>query len=213
MGKRGPQAKVKLDMYSEDDFGETIEEDFVPEPEDTTQIEDEDVDLSMCTTPIKQQKRTGKPSIISKVKVDILYALSKGQSRTQAADYAGVHRETLHKWIRKASNPDCDNEELKIFLTEIRKAEAVHAQNLLDLLGSSATHSWQAAAWILERRYKYVKPGDVSTQNVKITNEQQQKEDNFSPNSKEGRKAIIDAVSSLPQEILDAALKARKEKE
>ncbi len=73
----------------------------------------------------------------------ILQALRLGNTRTCAAEAAGIDHGTLSHWT--ARYPE--------FLTEVKKAEAEAQQRAVKVIVDAAPTSWQAAAWLLERRH------------------------------------------------------------
>ena len=83
----------------------------------------------------------------------IAEALSQGCSRSAAAAIGGIHDETLQKWL------DAQPE----FVMQVHSAEAECQSNMLRLVQQAAegyqagektyAGQWQAAAWLLERRW------------------------------------------------------------
>ena len=69
-------------------------------------------------------------------------ALEIGNTRTAAALGAGIDRGTFAAWCRR----------YPAFLRAVEKAEAVGQQRLVGQVALAARTTWQAAAWMLERR-------------------------------------------------------------
>ncbi len=73
----------------------------------------------------------------------ILKALRLGNTRTTAAAYAGVSRETLYAWMRESLT----------FSDAVIEAEASAEVGHVECIAKAASKgSWMASAWWLERR-------------------------------------------------------------
>lgn len=85
------------------------------------------------------------------VKRKLLEAIRSGATYEIAAKYAGIGRSTLHRWLAAGRAGDPDYLELAQAVDE---AESQGAVQCLALIRKSAMGgTWQAAAWLLERRY------------------------------------------------------------
>lgn len=104
------------------------------------------------------------------VKAKILAASRRGMSRARAAQCAGVGVSTYKLWVQRANAGD---EPYASFLAEVKDAEADAERRLLALIRGHAVETWQAAAWLLERRYpkRYALRQRV-THEVQLTEEQ-----------------------------------------
>lgn len=97
-------------------------------------------------------------------------ALRDGKSRGEAARLAAIGRRTLYDWLAKGKTQTPEgvdayaDDEYGNLVQEVEHAEAEWEQTLLDQIRDAASgahtnrfgerqHSWQAAAWILERRW------------------------------------------------------------
>jgi hypothetical protein len=72
----------------------------------------------------------------------IIDCLKAGNTRTAAAALAGIDQDTLTNWINRYSD----------FSEAVKKAEAEAETRSVKIIQEAANHSWQAAAWWLERR-------------------------------------------------------------
>jgi AcrR family transcriptional regulator len=71
-------------------------------------------------------------------------AVALGATNELACYYAGISHETFYQWLR--NKPD--------FFEAIKEAEARGAVSRLAKIEKAASDgNWQAAAWLLERRY------------------------------------------------------------
>lgn len=95
----------------------------------------------------------GRPQAYTPEKAaKIIAAVRKGLPYKLAAAAGGVSYNTFIRWRNDGSNPD-GPPHFRQFLNQLRQAEAEAAGRLLALIEKSGKTNWQAAAWILERRY------------------------------------------------------------
>lgn len=74
----------------------------------------------------------------------------KGLPWKACAGAAGIHHTTLLKWRTKGEDGE---EPYAALVADVEKAEAESIHDLLSRIEAAATETWQAAAWLLERRY------------------------------------------------------------
>ena len=89
-------------------------------------------------------------SLDDSVKARIVAAVEAGCGRRVAAQAAGVDRSTLLRWL--ASGRD-GVEPFASLLREVQVAEARGEASCLDVIRAASARTWQAAAWLLERRH------------------------------------------------------------
>jgi len=95
-------------------------------------------------------------------------AIRNGSTYLLACSYAGIDYTTLRKWIIQAEEDLKKYEAKKIkketifiqLFDSIKKAEGEITQEALMQIRKSGRNSWQAYAWLLERRY----PGEYGRQ-------------------------------------------------
>ena len=73
-----------------------------------------------------------------------------GNTLEVAATAAGVHRATLHRWMKTGREEERGL--YRKFLNEVEKAKAEAEARDVALIAKAATADWRAAAWRLERR-------------------------------------------------------------
>ncbi|MCL4736495.1 MAG: hypothetical protein KJ050_16340 [Candidatus Omnitrophica bacterium] len=100
------------------------------------------------STPVRKTKQAKHPGgcptkRTPKARAKILEAISLGATYQLAANYAGMHYDTLNEWRK-------DDAEFSDALTE---AEGKAACKWLKKIEAAAARNWLAAAWKLERRY------------------------------------------------------------
>lgn len=88
----------------------------------------------------------------------LVTALQAGSYREQAALHAGISVSTFYRWMKEGEAAEADEiPASKSRAREIREAvqnaEASGELHLLATIKAAAPKSWQAAAWILERKY------------------------------------------------------------
>jgi len=77
-------------------------------------------------------------------------ALRAGNTRAAAADYAGVGKTTFYRWIDKGKEQKTGA--FRDFWDAVKKAEADAEVRNVAIIQQAAKKTWQAAAWLLERR-------------------------------------------------------------
>lgn len=109
--------------------------------------------------------KRGGNSNISKKRIDaIVEAASLGCTRALQAKAAGISPGTLYRWIADGKQPKANGLRREL-VQRLEKAEADGATKLLQQVRAAAETDgrWQAAAWLLERRYGYNRSGAATT--------------------------------------------------
>ena len=87
-----------------------------------------------------------------------------GMTHELAAQYGGISEKTFYIWLNHANRPDAANCYVQ-FLQAVKAAEADNAARCLLVIDDAANDgSWQAAAWMLERRHKYQRQASVQVE-------------------------------------------------
>lgn len=95
--------------------------------------------------------RGRKPKLTPEVQEAVVQAVALGATHELAALYAKLSRDTVWRWLKRG---EADLEgPYRAFALAVREAEAKSAAQCLALIRSAAKGSWQAAAWLLERRF------------------------------------------------------------
>ncbi len=96
---------------------------------------------------------TGRPTCFTVAKANrIVDAIRRGLPFKLAAAAGGVSYNTFVRWRNEGSNPNAPRH-LREFCNHVRSAESEAAQRFLGLIEAAAERSWQAAAWMLEKRH------------------------------------------------------------
>ena len=124
-----------------------------------------------------------------------------GMTYQLAAQYGGIGERTLYKWLKLGDQPNSDPAFVQ-FRQAIKAAEADNAARCLLAIDEAATDgSWQAAAWILERRHNYLRPNVVQ-----LETRREPELEVVDPTAEDGRALVIEHVSQLPEDLILAAL-------
>ena len=94
----------------------------------------------------------GRPTKLTpEVQATIVNALAAGTYLETAASAAGVERHTLNAWLKNGAQ--CKSGVQREFSTAIKKALASAELRFGATIAIASQSQWQAAAWMLERRY------------------------------------------------------------
>jgi AcrR family transcriptional regulator len=106
----------------------------------------------------------GRPDALTRARIRrVVEAARTGCNRSLQARAAGVSPATLYRWLAEGREPGAKGLRRELFLA-LERAEADGAKELLEQIREAATGgTWQAAAWLLERRHGYNRSGAAST--------------------------------------------------
>jgi len=92
----------------------------------------------------------GRPKLDHDITQRIVDLIRAGNYLEVAATAAGIHRTTLHRWMRHGR--DQVRGRYRKFLTAVEKAQAESESRDVALVAKAASTDWRAAAWRLERK-------------------------------------------------------------
>ena len=97
------------------------------------------------------------------VQKKIVQAIKLGATHALAAQYANITATTLYNWLRAG---EAGRSPVKVaFFQAFKEAEASHGLGALAAIHRAHKDgSWQAAAWLLERRHAYTRDGSAARQ-------------------------------------------------
>ncbi len=106
----------------------------------------------------KQEPMFHQPRLLTPaVKKTICQAIETGATLEIAAQAAGIGSRTLDEWLhhgRKELQEDPDaSGPCAAFVSEVMIASAKNEQELIGIIRKEAPKTWQAAAWLLERKF------------------------------------------------------------
>ena len=94
----------------------------------------------------------GRPTKLTlEVQEKIVQAVAAGNYLETAAAFAGVHRFTLHRWLKIGANAKSGKH--RQFCDAVQEAMAKAEIRDVAIIGQAAQKQWQAAAWRLERKF------------------------------------------------------------
>jgi len=102
-----------------------------------------------------------KTKLNEATKMKFLQGLKLGLTYDLAASYAGVDRTTIYNWMRRGQDED---EGIYVdFFNAVKQSEGLcAAQCMTRIIRAAENGQWQAAGWIMERRYGYRQRQDIT---------------------------------------------------
>lgn len=82
----------------------------------------------------------------------IIGYLRAGAYIETAAAAAGISKQTLYNWLRRAADEDESDPRFAAFAAAVEESQALAEVRDIALIGKAAETQWQAAAWRLERK-------------------------------------------------------------
>ena len=96
-----------------------------------------------------------RPRLTPEVTDRLLVLLRNGDHVDIACEAAGIPRRTFYDWWRRGDldldDPSCAD--LRLFRARVEEAKSVAESRQVMVISQAAKTHWQAAAWLLERRY------------------------------------------------------------
>ena len=113
-----------------------------------------------------QMSKTGRKTKLNpEIQQRVVRGLGLGLTYDHAAAYAGIDRATFYRWLARGRR-DADNGEESIFREfsdAVKESEGMAAaQCMARIVKAADGGTWQASAWILERRFGYRQHQEVS---------------------------------------------------
>jgi len=81
----------------------------------------------------------------------IIESLKKGHTYDTAAAHADIGISTLYRWLHDGKR--ARSGKYRDFWEAVKKAESEAKGELVEIVKAQSMKSWQAAAWLLERRH------------------------------------------------------------
>jgi transposase len=92
----------------------------------------------------------GRPKLEPIITQRIVDLIRAGNFLEVAATASGIHKSTLHRWLRHGRKQVRGR--YRKFLTAVEKAQAESESRDVALIAKAASEDWRAAAWRLERK-------------------------------------------------------------
>lgn len=102
---------------------------------------------------MRSTSKRGRPAALTpEVQTTVYNTLAAGGYIATAAVLGGVSERTLFAWMKRgAAEPEGIYGQ---FVQSIKKGLAVAEMKYVMVIGEAAKQHWQAAAWMLERRFR-----------------------------------------------------------
>lgn len=94
--------------------------------------------------------KPGVSSFTPETREKIVNALRAGNYRVAACKFAGISDETFRRWFNAGKRGEPGYVD---FVEQVKQAEAQAEASLVATIRKAAGDHWQAAAWLLERKY------------------------------------------------------------
>ncbi|MCX6608509.1 MAG: hypothetical protein NTV52_33650 [Acidobacteria bacterium] len=100
-------------------------------------------------------KKRGRPSALTpEVEKTIVNAIRAGSMIDAACSMAGIGKTTFYRWMAQAEEGGAKNEQYWEFRDKVKKSLASAEVSLVVAIREAGKTSWQANAWLLERRWR-----------------------------------------------------------
>ncbi len=143
------------------------------------------------------------------VKKTICKAIKAGAKLEIAARAAGIGARTLDEWLKHGrdelqADPDASGP-CAAFVSEVMIASAKFEQELIGIIRKEAPKTWQAAAWLLERKFpeRYAK-----VDRLRVTEDETNKKPVAYQSLQERQQKLIEKIAALSEK---AAEKSRND--
>jgi hypothetical protein len=95
----------------------------------------------------------GRPTkLTDELQAEIVNYLKTGNYIETACALAGISKSTFYSWLNKGKNSTRTNKYSR-FTDAVERAQAWAEARLVALISKKAEKTWQAAAWLLERKH------------------------------------------------------------
>jgi len=129
-----------------------------------------------------------------------------GMTYRLACGYAGISETTFYRWLQEADQGHTAQWEFREAIKASEAEGAAHSLAIINKAGKEG--SWQASAWLLERRHCYRR--DSAPVVEAIINDVETQQRMVEMDSEDGRESIIGEVARLPEDMILAALNRKQ---
>jgi transposase len=95
--------------------------------------------------------RARRDKLTPDIQEKVVQSIGFGATYEVAATYAGIRRETIWRWMKRGESERSGR--YRTFADAVKTADGKSAVQALVAIRTAAKGSWQANAWLLERRY------------------------------------------------------------
>src|SRR5262245_20188727 len=134
--------------------------------------------LDVCSTHSGHKRNGRKSKLNAQSSERILAVLRAGGYDETACAAAGVSKQQFYEWLRRGRAGEGP---FDAFLVEVLRAQADGEARNVMLVAQQAQNSWQAAAWLLERRHpeRWGRPSQRNTDAPAVATETVSTDDPF----------------------------------
>lgn len=130
-----------------------------------------------------------------------------GMTYKLAAQYAGIHPRTLMRFLAEGREASEGTKERRYY-EEVKAAEADGAMvNMQRIHEAAQSGTWQASAWIMERRHGYTAMRADTKADAADAQDVSEAEDKVELD----QSAVLEELRKIPKPLLEAALKGSGE--
>lgn len=122
-------------------------------------------------------------------------ALGAGNRLAAAAEYAGVSRASVYRWLKLAEHSA--EGRYVAFAEAVRQAEARGEVHAVGIVRREMAHDVRSAQWMLERRYGWRRPGPERHQPAQAPGRRTPEHD-LDPTDEQTRRLLSELLRSRP---------------
>jgi len=93
----------------------------------------------------------GKIKLTPELQAAVCEIIAEGNYAKVAYEACGIPRSTFYRWLRKGKKEKTGKH--ADFVDSVTMADAIAQRGLMRTVRTASSRSWQAAAWMLERRW------------------------------------------------------------
>ncbi len=138
------------------------------------------------------------------VKKTICKAIKAGAKLEIAARAAGIGARTLDEWLKHGRDelqvdPDASGP-CAAFVSEVMIASAKNEQELIGIIRKEAPKTWQAAAWLLERKFpqRYAR-----VDRLRVSGDEVNEKPVAAQSREEGTRKLIEKIAAIAEKAAD----------
>ncbi len=153
----------------------------------------------------KQEPMFHQPRLLTPaVQKTICKAIKAGAKLEIAARAAGIGARTLDEWLKHGrdelqADPDASGP-CAAFVSEVMIASAKFEQELIGIIRKEAPKTWQAAAWLLERKFpqRYAR-----VDRLRASGDETNKKPDAYQSLQERQQKLIEKIAALAEKAAD----------
>ncbi len=153
----------------------------------------------------KQEPAYHQPRLLTPaVQKTICKAIKLGAKLEIAARAAGIGARTLDEWLKHGrdelqADPDASGP-CAAFVSEVMIASAKNEQELIGIIRKEAPKTWQAAAWLLERKFpqRYAR-----VDRLRVSGDEVNEKPAAVQSRQEGQRRLLEKLAAISEKTLE----------